>query len=73
MSKKTSISEEDIKWTLEKFKLVKFQNGFPIMCCDEKYLNEIYKKVGRPGLRVVTDNIHFTPFKTKWEIPHLFL
>jgi hypothetical protein len=54
MSKKTGINEEDIKWTLEKFKLVKFINGVPHLCCDEKCLADVYKKVGRPGLRVLS-------------------
>ena len=53
MSKRTAINEEDMKWTLEKIKLVKFINGVPHLCCDEKYMAQIYKEVGRPGLRVI--------------------
>ena len=43
MSKRTAINEEDMKWTLEKIKIVKFINGVPHLCCDEKNLAAIYK------------------------------
>ena len=73
MSKRTAINEEDMKWTLEKIKLVKFINGVPHLCCDEKYMAQIYKEVGRAGLRVVRENIHYVPFKHKWDAPNIFL
>ena len=73
MSRRTGITEEDIRWTLEKIKILKYSNGQPYICTDEKYLAEMYKKAGRPGLRVVPENIHFIPFKVKWDNPSVFL
>lgn len=66
MSKKTGITEEDIKWTMEKNKILKISNGQPYICTDEQYLATLYKRAGRPGLRVLSDKIHFIPFKVKW-------
>ena len=58
---------------MEKTKILKISNGQPFLCIDEKYLAEIYKKAGRPGLRVVPEQIHFIPFKVKWDNPSAFL
>ena len=38
MSKRTGILEEDIKWTMDKIKLLKISNGQPYICTDDKYL-----------------------------------
>ncbi len=34
MSKRTGITEEDIKWTMEKIKILKIANGQPYVCTD---------------------------------------
>ena len=34
MSKKTGILEEDIKWTMDKIKIMKISNGQPYICTD---------------------------------------
>jgi len=34
MSKRTGITEEDIKWTMEKIKMLKIANGQPYVCTD---------------------------------------
>jgi hypothetical protein len=73
MSRRTGITEEDIRWTMEKIKLLKISNGQPFICTDEKYLAEQYKEAGRPGLRVLPGNIHFIPFRVKWDNPCAFL
>ena len=53
MSRRTCIAEEDIKWTMEKIKILRVSKGEPYICTDEKHLSEMYKKAGRPGLRVI--------------------
>jgi GNAT superfamily N-acetyltransferase len=73
ISRKTCITEEDIKWTLEKLKLIKISNGQPYLCTDERYLAELYKKAGRPGLRVLPEKIHFIPYRVKWDNPTLYI
>ena len=73
MSKRTCITEEDLKWTMEKVKIMKISNGQPYICTDEAYLAAIYKSAGRPGLRVLPEKIHFIPFKVKWDNPSAFL
>ena len=51
--KETAMTEEDIQWTLEQMNVVKFVNGQPHLCNDEEVLSVIYKKVGKPGKRVL--------------------
>ena len=41
--------------------------GQAMLCVDETVLSQIYKKAGREGKRVVRENIHWIPFKIKWE------
>jgi hypothetical protein len=38
---------------MEQVGIVKFVNNQPHLCTDEDFLTEIYKKVGKPGKRVV--------------------
>ena len=61
------MTEEDIQWTMEQMGVIKFVNGQPHLCIDEEYLSQIYKKVGKPGKRVVKEKIHWVPYKLKWE------
>ena len=61
------MTEEDIQWTLEQMGILKFVNGQPCLCLDEENLNILYKKVGKPGKRVLRDKIHWVPFKQKWD------
>lgn len=58
---------------MEKIKILKISNNQPYICTDEKNLADLYKKAGRPGLRVLPEKIHFIPFKVKWENPSSFL
>jgi len=37
------------------------------ICTDMEYLNEIYKSAGRPCPPILSENIHYIPFKYKWE------
>jgi hypothetical protein len=62
------MTEEDIIWTLEQMEIVKFVNGVPHLCIDDQVLTAIYKKVGKPGKRVLADKIHWVPYKLKWEV-----
>jgi len=73
MSKRTGVTEEDIKWTMEKIKILKYANGQPYICIDEQHLSAMYKLAGRPGLRVLPEKIHFIPFKVKWDNSSAFL
>lgn len=34
MSKRTGVTEEDIKWTMDKVKILKISNGQPYICTD---------------------------------------
>lgn len=38
------------------------------MCTDEEVLSTVYKRFGKPGKRVLRDNIHWVPFKCKWAV-----
>jgi len=73
MSKRTGILEEDIKWTMEKVKILKISNGQPYICTDEKFLAELFKMAGTPSRKVILENIHYVPYKLKWENPSAFL
>ena len=46
--------------------MVKFVGGEIYMCTDPQYLDQLYKESGRPGLPVVREKIHWTPFKYRW-------
>jgi len=67
MGKITGMNEEDTQFTLEQMGMVKFSNNIPHLCVDEEFLNGLYKKVGKPGKRVLRENIHWIPFKLRWE------
>ena len=67
ISKETAMTEEDIQFTMEQTGMVKFVNNQPHLCVDEDFLNDLYRKVGKPGKRVIRENIHWIPFKLKWE------
>lgn len=47
------MTEEDIQWTLEQVGIIKVVNQAPYLCTDESVLAPIYKKAGRPGVRVI--------------------
>ena len=37
------------------------------ICTYMNYLNEIYKSQGRPNSPILSENIHYIPYKLKWE------
>ena len=37
---------------MEQTGMVKFSNNQPYLCIDDDFLNDLYKKVGKPGKRV---------------------
>ncbi len=43
--------------------MIKYQTSTPYICTDPKYLDQIYKKAGRPGIPVKTELLHWVPFK----------
>lgn len=47
--------------------VIKFVNGVPHLCIEEEVLSAIYKKMGKPGKRVLRDKIHWVPYKLKWD------
>ena len=61
------MTEEDIQWTMQQMGIIKFVNGQPYLCLDEDNLNTLYKKVGKPGRRVLKEKIHWVPYKLKWD------
>lgn len=61
------MTEEDIQWTMEQVGMLKTVDGQPYVCTDENLLASIYKKGGREGKPVVRENIHWIPFRIKWE------
>ncbi len=40
--------------------------GEAYICTDPKFLDQLYKEAGRPGLAVVREKIHWVPFKYRW-------
>ncbi len=38
-----------------------------MICTNEEYLNDIYKKAGKPGKPVMREKIHWIPYKTKYD------
>jgi hypothetical protein len=61
------MTDEDIQWSFEQMGIIKFVSGVPNLCVDEEILGVIYKKVGKPGKRVLRDKIHWIPYRLKWD------
>lgn len=64
--KETAMTEEDLHWTMDQIGILKTTGQTAYLCTDESVLAPIYKKCGRPGVRVLKDKIHWIPFKVKW-------
>jgi hypothetical protein len=65
--RETAMTEEDLQWTMEQIGIIKTIGQTACLCTDEAFLGPIYKKGGRPGIKVLRDHIHWIPFKVRWE------
>ena len=52
---------------MDQIGILKTSGQTAYLCTDETVLTPIYKKCGRPGVRVLKDKIHWIPFKVRWE------
>lgn len=60
------MTEEDLQWTMDQIGILKTIGQTACLCTDESVLGPIYKKCGRPGVRILREKIHWIPFKVKW-------
>lgn len=67
ISDRTRIKDEDIIMALEEVKILKKVGGNIYLCLDRSVLEEIYKKIGRPAIPVNTGDLHWIPYKPKYD------
>lgn len=69
MSDETNILLVDIQDALENENLIKKVNNKIYICTDPKVLDEIYKKMGRPSLKIKRENLHWVPYTLRdWQL-----
>lgn len=67
ISDSTRIKEGDIIMALEEVKMIKKVGSNTYLCLDETIMQPIYKKYGRPSIKINRDNLHWIPYKQKYD------
>jgi len=67
MTKETMIHEKDVIYVMERFNLIKYNQGNYYICTDKGVLDTLYKNAGRPGLDCAREKIFWVPFKFRYE------
>ena len=62
ISQQTYISEEDVKWTLCKYDLIKMSHGEIVLCVDKNIILSLKRLIGRPVEQIDPDRIHYVPY-----------
>lgn len=57
----------DIVEALETAKILKKVAGNIYLCIDKTILDKLYKETGRPAIPVNRENIHWIPYRQKYE------
>ena len=54
--------------------MIKYYQGQISINTDPEFIEQCFQSQGRPGLPVYPENIHWIPFRLKWdkEIPYKF-
>jgi GNAT superfamily N-acetyltransferase len=63
----TAIRLIDVIDALERVNLIKKHKGEIYVCTNRAILEQIYKKMGRPAIPVVRENLHWYPFLYKYD------
>ena len=64
LSEQTAIDVNDVLYVLENFKVLRKAGGVQVLYTQKEYLEEILRNLGRPGRKVIRENL-------SW-IPHIF-
>lgn len=67
ITKETMIHEKDIIYVLERFNMIKYNQGNYYLCTDKNVLDTLYKAAGRPGVPCIREKIFWVPFKFRYE------
>lgn len=68
ISELTSIREIDIMRVLDDLTIMRTSNSQHVVIADRRILEELYKKAGQPGYRLLPEKLIWTPYKLKYEL-----